>query len=768
MIGKLPAEVTAFVGRRHEVAEVKRLLSASRLVTLTGPGGVGKTRLALRVAGELRRVHRDGVWLVELGELRDPALLAQTVADTLGLRTATAQPAHAAVETCLRDRRLLLVLDNCEHLVEACAALVDRLLRGCPELRVLATARQSLGAAGEVRVPVPPLPVPGTTDPGAVAGSDAVRLFFDRAAAVLPGFAPETADTAAVARLCRRLEGIPLAVELAAAWLRSLTVEQIEARLDERYRLLSLGRRTAPARQQTLRALIDWSHDLCTGPERLLWARLSVFYGGIDLAAAEHVCAGDGLDPGEALRLLDSLVDKSIVTREEHRGRVRYRMLETLREYGEELLVAAGDRRRVRRRHRDWYERLAARFAAEWMGPDQAAWVATWDAEYPNLRAALEFCADEPGEALAGLRLAVGLDEYWAMGGHHSEARRWLDRLLSASSGPSRERVAGLRLSGSYAIWQGDVGPALRLLTEAAHSAAELGDRAEIAYTTHLPGMAALLEGDAHRAAALLGEALNRMRAAKALQHEVNTGLFLGVALILAGDLARARHVLDECLAWLSRRGEVWWRALGLTLIAHVEAAGGRPEQAEAAAREALRCHRRLDSRPGLAFALETLAALAGVRAEHDRAAVLAGAAEGLWHGIGAGPESYFPVFRPRRDYLPRARTALGEAAFEQAARAGRDMPVGAAVAFALEESAQPPSASKAAAVRSPLTRRQWEVAELVTLGLTNQEIAARLVLSRRTAETHVEHILTRLGFTSRAQIAAWVTERRPAASPDA
>ncbi|MFD0345795.1 hypothetical protein ACFQ0M_06265 [Kitasatospora aburaviensis] len=249
--------------------------------------------------------------------------------------------------------------------------------------------------------------------------------------------------------------------------------------------------------------------------------------------------------------------------------------------------------------------------------------------------------------------------------------------------------MAGLRLSGSYAIWQGDVGPALRLLTEAAHSAAELGDRAEIAYTTHLPGMAALLEGDAHRAAALLGEALNRMRAAKALQHEVNTGLFLGVALILAGDLARARHVLDECLAWLSRRGEVWWRALGLTLIAHVEAAGGRPEQAEAAAREA-RCHRRLDSRPGLAFALETLAALAGVRAEHDRAAVLAGAAEGLWHGIGAGPESYFPVFRPRRDYLPRARTALGEAAFEQAARAGRDMPVGAAVAFALEESAQP------------------------------------------------------------------------------
>ncbi|MFD0345794.1 ATP-binding protein [Kitasatospora aburaviensis] len=248
----------------------------------------------------------------------------------------------------------------------------------------------------------PPLPVPGTTDPGAVAGSDAVRLFFDRAAAVLPGFAPETADTAAVARLCRRLEGIPLAVELAAAWLRSLTVEQIEARLDERYRLLSLGRRTAPARQQTLRALIDWSHDLCTGPERLLWARLSVFYGGIDLAAAEHVCAGDGLDPGEALRLLDSLVDKSIVTREEHRGRVRYRMLETLREYGEELLVAAGDRRRVRRRHRDWYERLAARFAAEWMGPDQAAWVATWDAEYPNLRAALEFCADEPGRPWPG------------------------------------------------------------------------------------------------------------------------------------------------------------------------------------------------------------------------------------------------------------------------------------------------------------------------------------------------------------------------------
>lgn len=690
-------------------------------------------------------------------------LLAQTVADTLGLRTATALPADSAVETYLSDRQLLLLLDNCEHLVEACAALVDRLLRGCPELRVLATARQSLGAAGEVRFPVPPLPVPEATDPGTFAGSDAVRLFFDRAAAVLPGFTPETADPAAVARLSRRLEGIPLAVELAAAWLRSLTVEQIEARLDERYRLLSLGPRTA--RQQTLRALIDWSHDLCTEPERLLWARLSVFYGGIDLAAAEHVCAGGGLDPGEVLPLLDSLVDKSIVTREEHRSRVRYRMLETLREYGQDLLLATGDRQRVRRRHRDWYERIAARFAAEWMGPDQAAWVGTWDAEYPNLRAALEFCADEPGEALAGLRLAVGLDEYWAMGGHHSEARRWLDRLLSVSSGPSRERVAGLRLSGSYAIWQGDVGPALHLLTEAARSAALLGERAEIAYTAHLPGMAALLEGDAKQAVALLGEALNRMRAAGARQHEVNTGLFLGVALILAGDLERARRVLDECVAWLSRRGEVWWRALGLTLIAHVEAAGGRLEQAETAGREALRCHRRLDSRPGLAFALETLAALAGRQAEHGRAAGLAGAAEGLWRAIGAGPESYFPVFRPRRDYLPRAREALGEAAFERAVRAGRDIPLDAALALALEESAQPPVPT-AVADRSPLTRRQWEVAELVALGLTNQEIAARLVLSRRTAETHVEHILTRLGFTSRAQIAAWVAERRPATSP--
>ena len=347
--GNLPAELTSFVGRRGEVAEVRRLLAGSRLVTLTGVGGVGKTRLALRAAAELARAFPGGVWLVRLDQLRDEALVAQAVAGALGLQDRAGYSPEAALAEYLAGRQLLLVLDNCEHLVDAVAKLADLLLRAAAGLRVLATSREALIIDGEMVLPVPPLPVPEAGQPLTAAGLGvfpAVRLFAERAAQVVPGFAVTEANMAAVAGICRRLEGLPLALELAAAQTRVLSPEQIDERLGDRLGLLTRGGRARPARQQTLRASIEWSHELCSPAERLLWARLSVFAGGFELDAAEGICADDRLAAGRVLDLLAALAGKSVLTAEHREGVARYRLPETL------ARVRAGTPARVRRGHR--------------------------------------------------------------------------------------------------------------------------------------------------------------------------------------------------------------------------------------------------------------------------------------------------------------------------------------------------------------------------------------------------------------------------------
>ncbi|WP_345444760.1 ATP-binding protein, partial [Actinoallomurus vinaceus] len=350
----LPAEVTSFVGRRHEVAEVKRLLSVSRLVTLTGPGGVGKTRLAGRVGALLRRAFADGVWLVELADLANPDLLVPAVCEALRIRDHSARPAVEVLIDHLRDAQALVILDNCEHLVPECAVLVEALLRSAPRLRVLATSRQPLGVGSEQSLSVPTLPVTSDGDVGVVAG-DAVRLFAERAEAVVPGFVVTEDNREAVERICRRLDGLPLGIELAAVRLRALSVQQLLARLDDRFRLLTSGSRAVLPRHQTLRALIDWSYGLCTEAERSVWARISVFSGGLDLEAAEQVCVGDGIAREDMLDLVGGLVDKSVLVREEHPGTVRYRLLETIRQYGRERLIASGTEHLVQQRHRDYY-----------------------------------------------------------------------------------------------------------------------------------------------------------------------------------------------------------------------------------------------------------------------------------------------------------------------------------------------------------------------------------------------------------------------------
>src|SRR6516225_11560173 len=460
--GNLPAELTSFVGHRGELAEVRRLLAGSRLVTLTGPGGVGKTRLALRAAAGLARAFPDGVWLVRLDQLRDEALLAQAVAEALGLQDRAGYVPEAAVAEYLAGRQLLLVLDNCEHVVDAVAKLADVLLRAAAGLRVLATSREWLNMPGETVLAVPPLAAPDARERLSVAELAqfaAAALFAERAAQVVPGFAVTEANAAAVAGICRRLEGLPLAIELAAGQTPVLSAEQIDVRLGDRLGLLTRGSRTRPARQQTLRASVGWSYELCSPAERLLWTRLSVFNGGCELDAAEDICADHRLAAAQVLDLLAALAGKSILIAAHRKGVARYRLPETLREYGQERLHESGEYTALRRRHRDWHEQLARQANTDWLSPQIAGLTARLHREHANVNAAQDFCQAEPGEAEAGLRIAihVWLFYYWSAG-HISEGRYRLGQALAEAGEPTVWRARGLLLAGFLAVISGDRG----------------------------------------------------------------------------------------------------------------------------------------------------------------------------------------------------------------------------------------------------------------------------------------------------------------------
>jgi len=583
--GYLPAELTSFVGRRGELAEVKRLLAGSRLVTLTGIGGVGKTRLALRAAAGLRRAFRDGVWLVQLDQLRDQALVAQAVAVALGLQDRADYAPAASLAEYLAGRQLLLVLDNCEHLVDAAAKLADLLLRAAAGLRVLATSRESLNITGET--------------------------------------------VAAVAGICRRLEGLPLAIELAAARVAVLSPEQIDARLGDRLGLLTRGGRTRPARQQTLRASIEWSYELCSPAERLLWARLSVFNGGCELDAAEGICADHRLAAGEVLDLLAALAGKSILIAAHRKGGVRYRLPETLREFGQERLQESGEYTALRRRHRDWHEQLARKVDTDWLSPQIADWTTRLHREHCNVNAAQDFCQAEPGEDEAGLRIAlhVWLFYYWNAG-HVSEGRYRLGQALARAREPTARRAQGLLLASFLAAVSGDRGAVQPLLQQ------------------------------------------------------------------------------GTSLAWI-----------------------------------------------------------AASRQQYERAAVLLGAATGLLQFMGTTLDGNQHVAGYHRDCERQARQALGEAAFQAAYHRGLELPAEDVLAYALQQPPEkPPQKPSAPAVSegAPLTPRERQVARLIAGGRSNKNIAAQLVISQRTAENHVGHILAKLGFTSRAQVAAWVAASQP------
>ncbi|MFJ4187945.1 ATP-binding protein [Kitasatospora sp. NPDC089509] len=686
--GRLPAEVTGFVGRRQELAELAGLLAGARLVTVTGPGGVGKSRLAVRAAARAAGAFPDGAWLVDVAPVQDPLLLGHAVLEALRLTDGTARPPLDVLGEHLAGRRLLLVLDGCEHLVEACAELADALLRALPGLRVLATSRAALRASGEHLLTLAPLPQQRV---GPEVLPDAVRLFADRARAVLPSFAVTEANAEAVGLLCRRLDGIPLAVELAAGRLRALSVEQITARLDDRFRLLTGGSRTALPRHQTLRTTIGWSHELCTVQERLLWARLSVFVGSFDLEAAEYVCGGDGIEPEDVLDLLDELVAKSVALREDSPFGVRFRLLDTLREYGGHWLRAAGEEQRLLRRHRDWYLGVATWGEVEWFGPRQAETAERTRLAHTNLRAALEFCLAEPGEEQIALLLAGTLWFYWVGCGHLGEGRHWLDRALALDREPTEARAKALWVTGYMATLQGDLDAARPALEECRRQALDTGDDRALAYAVHRQGCAALIGDEPERAAELFEEALWHYRTIGELNSNVVMAMFeLGLAYLFQGDPDSGELWFGQARTVCEEHGEQWAYAYVLYAMAYSHYLDGAVEPARALARECVRLNHHFHDLLGIVLGIDLLALLEtepdglGGPGNLCEARVLQGAAHRIWRAVGnpfLGSRSFFG---PHQECAERARAGLTEQQYDDCYRVGTRLDLDAAVSRAL------------------------------------------------------------------------------------
>ncbi|GAB3857751.1 LuxR family transcriptional regulator [Nocardioides maradonensis] len=754
----LPADVTSFVGRRHDLAAVRQLFSSARLVTLTGMGGVGKTRLAIQAAQEMRRAFPDGACLVELAALHDPDLLAQAVSDALGLRSQRAVDPVTALEAFLADRRVLLVLDNCEHLVDATADLVDRLLRAAPEVKVLTTSRQALRLVGEHLYPVAPLLTPDpeeAREPGTAGRYPAVALFADRSAAVVPGFTVTPENEQAVVRLCHRLEGIPLAIELASVRLRVLTVDELAARLDDRFDLLREGSRNLPERHQTLQALIDWSYDLCTPIEQLLWARSAVFVGGFGIDALKAVSTDDRLPGPSIIDTVARLVDKSILIREEHLGHTRFRMLETLREYGAARL--AEDERELantERRHRDWYAGLITAAGKEWAGPRQEDWATHLRLEHANLRRALDYCMSRTDEVSTGLRMAA-VPWFWGAMDHLTEARLWLDRGLALAPEHTFEGAWALATSAYIAGFQGDLDTMHDYAAKAHAIAVELDDLRALAFTTHVLAFESSLgsSADLSSAVPLFEEALAQYaESGVAAQYAESLQVELGATLILLREYERAQEVADGLHDRCAAIGERWNLSYALWLRGLLALVAGDLEKAEAQLFEALRIKQVFHDTLGQGLTLEVVAWVAAVRHEADRAALLFGGTDTIWRTLGARQLRSF-----RQRYESLVRKELGERRFLAAFERGSRMSVEELLALALRE----PSADQGTAPEpaAGLTPREREVAQLVAEGMSNKEIAAKLVISLRTAEGHVERILNKQGFKSRAQLAIWFTQ---------
>jgi predicted ATPase/DNA-binding CsgD family transcriptional regulator len=773
----LPFQLTSLIGREKEISEVEGLLvEKARLLTLIGPGGSGKTRLALAVAADMVEGFDDGVWLVELAPLSDLELVPQAVASVLGIRET---PGTALVDSLcvyLAARDTLLILDNCEHLIEACADLAGALLRSCPNLRILATSREALGVPGEALFAVPPLSLPDPRRLPAVEVLpcyEAAGLFVERARAVRPGFALTEGNAMPVAQVCHRLDGIPLAIELAAARVKVLSVEQISSRLEDSFALLTGGGRPSLIHHGTLRATMEWSHDLLSWEERVLFRRLSAFAGGFTLEAAEGVCAGEGLEKGEVLDLLTCLVDKSLVLVMEGEGEAHYRLLETVRQYGWEKLEGSGEAGEVRRRHAAWFLALAVEAGPLMMGRDQVRWLDRMWREQYNFRAAMRFFLDR-NDADRAICLTWAFWRYWWVTGLQGEARRWMEEVLEGGDVPGDDvyparRAQANLIIGTYAWSEGDLASALPALEEGLRLSQKTRDARAQAIGLMLLGLVDVAERNGKRSRERFEESLRLFRISGESEKwgEAHTLAYLGLAPLLNGEPEPARRCFEEGLAAAHAAGDriAAHQALyKLGLLALIERDFDRANEY---LREGLSLADEVRDVINAPYFVKGLGQVAGLRGQAAFAIRLLGAAETALRATGSAPYRYIPDQALQDRIFAAARDALGEAAFDEGWRRGQSMTLEQAVEYALDQPPPTPvspageeSAASPTTYPAGLSAREVEVLRLVAKGLTNARVARELFISPRTVNAHLNSIYGKLGFNSRVEATRFAIEQ--------
>ena len=753
--GNLPAEVTSFVGRRRELGEIREQLTTARLVNLVGPGGVGKTRLALRAAGDLGRGFADGAWVVELAEVRDAALVSNALLAALDLRDQAATQPLPILVAHLQGKRLLLVVDNCEHLLETVAGVVTELLRAAPNLRVIATSREPLQVAGEQVIPLSPLELPrgdGTEPLGQLQQNEAVALFSERAAAASGAFELTSSNQAAVVGLCRRLDGLPLAIELAAVRTRVLSAEQILARLGDRFALLTGGARAALPRHQTLRLAIDWSFELLTGVEQTLFRRLCLFAGRFTLDDVDGLLVPDERPADRMLDLMGSLVDKSLVTKEDVSGVACYRLHETIREYARLKLEEADETELLTERWLEHYRTTCLRLAdgaryrlVEWLG-----WA---DLEIDNLRGVLGLCLHR-GELSRGLDVAVSMRYYWITHGT-TEAVRWLDQLLTGDDASPATLVRAYYLRGWLSLLQGDAVAARPWIARAIATARTTGQVALLSESLSIAATNEDLAGDPAAARIYLDEAEAIAPGLNDFPATIELLLSQGVHAIFQRDFATVTAASLEGIRLGREAGDLFRVESMLGFLGMVGLLSGHNDAAHSHFVEALQVARHIDNRLAQYYGLAAAGWYASTSGQAGPAAQLLGAAETLATQTGAD------MLGPSLPFLASAKQvaseALGPAAFETEYAAGKRMSREAALRLALGEAVPAHDTSANVADASPLARREMEVARLIADGMSNKQIAARLFIAEATVASHVRHIMDKLGFNSRSQIAVWV-----------
>jgi predicted ATPase/DNA-binding CsgD family transcriptional regulator len=802
------------VGRERELADVQRVLSTSRLVTLSGAGGCGKTRLAIQIAKVVSDTFTDGIWLVDLTPLREPALVPQFVAQMLGLHPPPTQPLLESLLHFMQSKQLRLILDNCEHLIGACAQLAHQLLSQTSELSILATSREALAIAGETIYQLRGLAWPclaaetaceGLSDraPQELLQYDAVRLFVERARAISPNFTITSDNVLAIVEICRRLDGLPLALELASARVNVLTVHQIAARLDDRFALLISGSRTELVpHHQTLRAAIDWSYALLTAEEQTLLRRLAVFEAGCTLDTAEAVCSDEGVAAGRVLDLVSSLVDKSLVVAETtSRAQARYRLLETIREYALEKLAAAGEAARLRDRHLDLFLARAEEAAPKLHDAYQQLWLNWLEGEHDNLRTALVW-AIESGRIEAGLRVAIAITRFWEIRGHVQEGLTWFERLLAqAGEGiPVVVRAHAFTFAAFLAHFLGYASVTTSYGREAVALAEAAGDEGKPILGLALGGVGASAQeaGDYHTAFTIAARCVQLLRESPWPPFYLGMSLFVqGTLAIELGHYDTARPLLEESLTQAREAGDAFriahihnafgdlarcerqyaeaqtaheqsvalLRELDATrhLAASLHNLGhaclhlGDVERAQALFTESLAAHQAQQNPRGMAECLIGFAALAVVRGLPAAGVRLLAAA--LAMSAQHAKSSWAATHMEYEHYLALARARLTEAEFQAEQAAGQALSLDQAIEYAqklpLPSRAVPAIEEKT----DDLTPREREIAALIAQGRSNGEIAGELVLSKRTVEKHIANILSKLGLTSRAWIVRWAVD---------